>query len=115
MGKQHQKAVGNASLRCGTIDEMSQQFATQVQSLLDSNTHKGRGVGATIGATSLSLYVPAAAMGRQVLEAPTLGQVTNEVRDKLATKPSPKKKRRTNVPKVIDPVLESRREAAACT
>ena len=61
---------------------------------------------------SLCVYVPAAAMGRQVVEAPTLGQVTNEVRDELATKPSPKKKRRTNVPKVIDPVLESRREAA---
>ena len=36
------KAVGNAPLRCGTIDEMSQQFATQVQSLLDSTTHKER-------------------------------------------------------------------------
>ena len=37
------KAVGNAPLRCGTINEMSQQVATQeVQSLLDSTTHKER-------------------------------------------------------------------------
>lgn len=112
------KAVGNAPLRYGVIDESSQQMATQVQSVLDRTTHEENvlpfqrgGMGAATDATSLSLHVPAAAVGRQLVEAPTLAQV----RDELATKPPPKKKRRTNAPKVIDPELKPRREAAALT
>ena len=69
------------------------------------------GMGAAIDATSLSLHVPAATTGTQLVPPPSLAQV----RDTLATKspPPPKKKRRTT--KVIDPELERRREAAART
>lgn len=110
------KAVGNAPLRCGAIDEASQQLATQVQSLLENTTHEENvlpfqrgGMGAAIDATSLSLHDPTATTGTQLVPPPTLAQVKVE----LATKPPPKKKRRTDAPKVIDPVLVRRREVAA--
>ena len=70
-------------------------------------------MGAAIDATSLSLSACSRCYDGYTTDS-SLNFGTSKRR--IGTKPSPKKKRRNNAPKVIekviDPVLESRREAA---